>query len=110
MGGWEGEAEVKSGVKQLVNVRPSICPILSVYDCQFVIEEQLISIECFILNTNRKVNRKTGLPFYRTLALNLARSHMRKEERDNIFYSVCPGNQIKLSIIPNRKLTVLRML
>ena len=69
--------EVKSGVEQLVCVRPSV---LSVDDCQFMIEEQLISIECDILNTNRNINWKTNLMFNGTLVLNSSSRHMCKKE------------------------------
>ena len=39
-----------SGVKQLLHVRPSVC-----LSCQFLIDEQLIKIECCSLYTNWKI-------------------------------------------------------
>ena len=73
--------EVESGVKQLVHFCLSIGPSTNV---SLWLRTNLISIECYIFNTNRNVNRKTNL-FIRTLAVNSSTSRVRGEQWDNIF-------------------------
>jgi len=99
--------QVKSGVKQLVHfVSLSVC--LSVcLSTNFSLwsRTNVISIECYILN----INRRTNLKFNVTLALNLSWSHMRRETAIIFLMSACLAVKQNLKSFQTGNVPFLRM-